>query len=182
MGYNSYQANYLTIPVYIFGGLSFLICAIFSDKLRIRGPFVMFANIFGIVGYILLLTVSHNVGVRYFATFLAAVAVYNGPGLNLTWLNVNVAPHYRRATEIGFQQTMGNTAGIVAGQIYRTSPYRLGHAFSLGALCVSQVLIVAKMFYIRTQNIKKERILKGEIEDTRKDKIGDHDLEFKYDY
>lgn len=59
---------------------------------------------FGIVGYIILLTVSTD-GVRYFATFLCAVAVYNGPGLNVTWINVNVAPHYRRATTIGFQQT-----------------------------------------------------------------------------
>ena len=48
-------------------------------------------------------------GLKYFATFLIAVAVYNGPGMNLTWLNVNVAPHYRRATAIGFQQTLGNT-------------------------------------------------------------------------
>jgi len=89
----------------------------------------MFANVFGIVGYILLLTVDHNgkscdfrllkypsielmnIGVKYFATYLCAVAVYVGPGINLTWLNVNVAPHYRRATAIGFQQTMGNTAG-----------------------------------------------------------------------
>jgi hypothetical protein len=73
---------------------------------------------FGIVGYILLLTKTSD-GVKFFATFLCAIAVYNGPGLNLTWLNVNVAPHYRRATAIGLQQTIGNTAGIVAGQIYR---------------------------------------------------------------
>ena len=66
--------------------------------------FILFANVFGIVGYIILLTVSTD-GVRYFATFLCAVAVYNGPGLNVTWINVNVAPHYRRATTIGFQQT-----------------------------------------------------------------------------
>jgi hypothetical protein len=122
----------------------------------------------------------HLNGVKYFATFLCAIAVYNGPGLNLTWLNVNVAPHYRRATAIGFQQTMANTAGIVAGQIYRKSPYKLGHSFSLGALCVAQVLIAGKIVYVRMCNRQKERILAGEIEDTRKIKTGDRELDFKY--
>jgi MFS family permease len=118
MGYNTLQSQYFTIPVYVAGGLSFLAFAFISDRLTIRAPFVLFANMFGIVGYILLLTKTSD-GVKFFATFLCAIAVYNGPGLNLTWLNVNVAPHYRRATAIGLQQTIGNTAGIVAGQIYR---------------------------------------------------------------
>ena len=108
------------------------------------------------------------------------MAVYNGPGINVTWINVNVAPHYRRATTIGFQQTIANTAGIVAGQIYRTAPYKLGHSFSLGALCMAQLLIVVKMIYIKRWNTKKEKIARGEIEDTRKCKTGDRELDFKY--
>lgn len=75
---------------------------------------------------------------------------------------------------------MGNTAGIVAGQIYRKSPYKLGHGFSLGALCVAQLLIVGKMMYVKMCNQKKERIAKGEIEDDRKVKTGDRELDFKY--
>ncbi|EOD47392.1 Major facilitator superfamily [Neofusicoccum parvum] len=179
MGYNTLQSQYLTIPVYIFGGIAFLSFAYVSDKFRIRGPFVFFANIFGIIGYILLLTDTPE-GVKFFATFLCAVAVYNGPGLNLTWLNVNVAPHYRRATAIGFQQTIGNTAGVVAGQIYRTAPYKLGNAFSLGALCVSQLLIVGKYLYIKRCNDEKKQIASGEKEDTRKVKTGDRALDFEY--
>lgn len=116
MKYSTLQSNYLTIPVYLFGAIVFLTAARISDRFQIRGPVVFAANIFGIVGYIILLTVPTS-GVKYFATYLCAVAVYVGPGLNLTWLNVNVAPHYRRATAIGFQQSMGNSAGIVAGQV-----------------------------------------------------------------
>lgn len=137
------------------------------------------ANIFGIIGYILILFVPSN-AVKFFATFLCAIAVYNGPGLNLTWLNVNVAPHYRRATAIGLQQTIGNTAGIVAGQVYRDSPYVLGHSFSLGVLCVAQLLIVTKALYIKRCSAIKAKIASGEIEDTRKVKTGDWDLDFKY--
>ena len=179
MGYNSLQAQYMTIPVYIFGGAVFLVFAYFSDRWTLRAPFLFFANIFGIVGYILIICPTPN-GVKFFGTFLCAIAVYNGPGLNLTWLNVNVAPHYRRAAAIGFQQTIGNTAGIVAGQIYRSSPYVLGNGFSVGALGLAQVLIVAKWLYVRRQNRLKERIAKGEVEDTRRVKTGDRELDFKY--
>ena len=198
MGYDTYQTQYLTVPVYAVGGLAFVSLAFLSDRYELRAPvsaeyclevvrlltqdpqFLIFANIFGIVGYILLLVTSLPVGVRFFATFLVAIAVYTGPGLNLTWLNVNTAPHYRRATSIGLQQTIGNTAGIVAGQIYRKAPYMLGNGFSLGAVCISQLVIISKMLYIRSCNIKKDKIANGEIEDTRKVKTGDWALDFRY--
>ncbi|KAK3371037.1 major facilitator superfamily domain-containing protein [Lasiosphaeria ovina] len=179
MGYGSLEAQYLTIPVYIVGGLSFMGLAYVSDRLCVRGPFILLANAFGIAGYVLILCPTAN-GVKYFGTFLCAVAVYNGPGLNLTWLNVNVAPHYRRAAAIGFQQTLGNTAGIVAGQIYRQAPYVLGNGFSVGAIGLAQFLIVAKWAYVRRRNDEKRRIQTGEISDERSVKTGDRELDFKY--
>lgn len=180
MGYSTLQAQYLTIPVYILGGLSFMLSAWLSDRFCLRSPFIVIANCFGLVGYVLIYVDATSTGVKFFGTFLCAIAVYNGPGLNLTWLNVNVAPHYRRATAIGAQQTMGNIAGVVAGQIYRSAPYKLGNAFSLGSLCLAQLLIAAKYLYIRSLNKEKEAIARGEKEDTRKVKTGDRALDFHY--
>lgn len=179
MGYSSLQSQYLTIPVYIVGGGSFLALSFASDRMTLRSPFLILANFIGVIGYAIILSpVSQPV--KFFGTFLCAIAVYTGPGMNLTWLNVNVAPHYRRAAAIGFQQTIGNCAGIVAGQIYRKSPYTLGNAFSLGAIGVSQVIIVLKAMYIRRQTRMKERIARGEIQDTRKVTTGDRELDFEY--
>jgi hypothetical protein len=179
MGYGKLEAQYLTIPVYIMGGISFLTLAYISDKLCVRGPFIAFANIFGIAGYILILCPTSS-GVKFFGTFLCAIAVYNGPGLNLTWLNVNFAPHYRRAMAIGVQQSLANTAGIVAGQVYRAPPYTLGNAFSVGALGLAQLLIGWQWLYLRRQNVMKELIRNDDVEDTRKVKTGDRELDFKY--
>jgi hypothetical protein len=100
----------------------------------------LFTNSLGGIGYILLIAVKNN-AVKYFATFVCTIVVYNGTGLNLAWLNVNMAPQYRRATAIGIQQTIGNSAGIVAGQVYRKSPYMLGHGFSLGSIVVANILV-----------------------------------------
>jgi hypothetical protein len=57
-------------------------------------------NILGIVGYIILLTVSSN-GVKYLATFPCTITVYDGPGINLTWFNGSVAPHTRALAPFG---------------------------------------------------------------------------------
>jgi hypothetical protein len=179
MGHTGTEAQYLSIPVYLLGGLCFLTFAFISDHFCIRGPFIAFANVFGIIGYILIICPTPN-GAKFFGTFMCAIAVYSGPGLNLTWLNVNVAPHYRRAASIGFQQTLGNMAGIVAGQIYRSPPYLLGNGFSVGALGLAQILILIKWLYIRRCNVLKERIAAGEVEDKRKVKTGDWELDFKY--
>jgi hypothetical protein len=109
------------------------------------------------------------------------VATYTGVGLNIAWLNVNVAPHYRRAMEIGLQQTIGNCAGIVAGQIYRQSPYVLGNAFSMGALVVAQGVVAVHAWYLRRENAEKERIAEGK-EDTRRVRTGDAEIDFKYHF
>ena len=147
---------------------------------NVRKQYILVANIFGIIGYILLLAVSND-PVKYFATYLCAIACYTGVGLNVAWLNVNFAPQYRRALAVGVQQTIGNCAGIVAGQIYRKSPYVLGNSFSLGALCVAQIVVFVHAMYLKRENAEKERIIDGK-EDTRRVRTGDAEVEFKYHY
>lgn len=142
--------------------------------------FIASSNVIGIVGYVLLLAVS-SPEVKFFATFLCGMATYTSVGLNIAWLNVNVAPQYRRALAIGIQQTVGNCAGIVAGQIYRESPYVLGNSFSLGSLVVAQCVIAVHALYVRGKNREKEAIQNGE-EDTRRVRTGDGDVEFRYHY
>lgn len=131
------------------------------------------------MGYILLIAVKNN-AVKYFACFVCTIAVYNGTGLNLAWININVAPQYRRATAIGIQQTIGNAAGIVAGQVYRESPYILGHGFSLGCIVFANGLVAIHLIYLLRKNKEKRDILAGGREDTRKKRTGDRDLEFIY--
>lgn len=75
---------------------------------------------------------------------------------------------------------MGNTAGAVAGQIYRVAPYKLGNSFSLGALCVSQVLIAANIWYVKRENGIKKEIAAGRVVDERKVKTGDREVDFMY--
>lgn len=181
-GYDTLQSNALTVPVYIWGVISFTLLAWWADRITRFAPFILGANTVSMIGYILLIAVKTNNAVRYFATYLCVVACYLGPGLNMAWLNVNVAPHHRRAAAIGLQQTIGNTAGIVAGQVYRTSPYVLGNSFSLGAVCIAQLLVLGHTWYIRREIALKESIAEGKVEDKRRVTTGDGALDYKYFY
>lgn len=144
-----------------------------------RLQILLATNALGIAGFIVLLTVS-NKAVLYFAIFLVGISSVNGFGMNIAWFNVNMAPQYRRATAIGIQQTLGNMAGVFAGQIYRKSPYVLGKAFSLGCLGVASVLVSSQMVFLWVQNREKALILAGKREDGRRIKTGDYALDFKY--
>lgn len=42
MGYDTLQAKYLTIPVYIWGATVFVVVARLSDKYRVRGAVSLF--------------------------------------------------------------------------------------------------------------------------------------------
>ncbi|KAI5459153.1 major facilitator superfamily domain-containing protein [Mariannaea sp. PMI_226] len=179
MGHDKLASNYLTIPIHLSGAIAFVALAVISDKFQKCGPIILATNVLGIVGYVVFLTVDSN-AIKYFACFLCAVSAYNGTGMNLAWLNVNMAPQYRRATAIGIQQTLGNSAGVVAGQIYRKSPYVLGKAVSLACVCIASLLVGCQLVYLMRENKKKEMIISGLREDTRSNKTGDRDLQFQY--
>lgn len=75
--------------------------AVLGDKWRLRGTvsvvlvlntsgifltklaqLLLILDVFAVIGYAILLGVSGNPGVRYFACFLIAIPLYCGPGLN----------------------------------------------------------------------------------------------------
>lgn len=93
-----------------------------------------------------------------------------------------MAPHYRRATAIGLQQTIGNAAGIVAPQVYRAAPYRLGHWCSLASVLISMGLIATQIGYLYILNRKKSQIAQNQRTDDRKETSGEGDLAFRYVY
>ncbi|KZZ92846.1 Major facilitator superfamily domain, general substrate transporter [Moelleriella libera RCEF 2490] len=181
LGYDSLQAQYLGVPVYFLGGVALFSAALAGDRWGLRGTIIFVCDAFAVAGYIILLAVE-SPGVRYFACYLVAIALFCGPGLNETWIVNNTAPHYRRATALGMCQTLGNIAGVVAPQVYRQAPYRLGHWFSLGSVIMCMILIAIQIVYFRSENRRKEEMVRGERPDDRNDKSGEHNLNFRYVY
>jgi len=134
--FSTKQAQYLVIPVNIWGAIVYAIGAYLSDRYQTRFlPLILMAPV-GIAGYAILLS-PVSPYVQYFATYLIATACFLCTGGNITWLSANCAPDGKRAASLGILLTLTNIGGVVSGQIYQSNAapkYALGHAWSLGCL------------------------------------------------
>ena len=75
MGYQSTNAQLLTVPPNMAGFFTVILAAHFSDKVKQRGVFVVGGTLVGICGYIMLLASDRN-PVKYAGTFLIAIGVF----------------------------------------------------------------------------------------------------------
>ncbi|OVF10230.1 putative high-affinity nicotinic acid transporter [Clavispora lusitaniae] len=181
LGFDSLKAQYLTVPVYIFAGLIYLFFAEISDRTKIRGPIIVFSNIFGIAGYIILLCVD-KAGVKYFACYLICFSLYIGTGVNESWIASNTAPSFKRGTSIAINQSLGNISGAISPQVYVHPPdYELGHKFTLGCLCVSSAVSIICTLYLKRKNETHQKILDSGVDDRKQArKTGDDSPEFRF--
>jgi cyanate permease len=90
MGYTSVNAQGLSAPPYFSAFLCALLTTWSADRTRQRGLVLMATSIVGGSGYIILATVK-TVGVRYFATFLAAAGVFSTIPNILAW-TLSISP------------------------------------------------------------------------------------------
>lgn len=109
--------------------------------------------------------------------------------MNIVWLNGNFAGHYKRSTAVGFALSVGNTSGVVVGQIFtaKTAPrYLYGIKVVLGFTAVAMVLIMAQTACLHWVNKKRKArvaardpsVLTGA--DNAKKKVTDFDDDFVY--
>ncbi|KAF3012237.1 hypothetical protein E8E14_010581 [Neopestalotiopsis sp. 37M] len=158
LGYQNTVAQLFTVPpnmaaFFVVLGASFL-----SDRVRARGPVMFVGCLVAIGGYIMLLAAKKE-SVRYGGTFLVAVGVFPNSAMIMGWLSNNLAPHYVRATGIGFLIAFANCSAFVATFIYleKDAPdYILGHSVCIGALSLCLLTVCAQMFYCAWENRQRK--------------------------
>ncbi|KAL6401151.1 high-affinity nicotinic acid transporter [Ilyonectria robusta] len=157
LGYTSLQANYLSIPVYVFACLVLCFIAWISDKLNKRGLIVMMVPIPVLIGYAIVIgTAQHGVGL--FAMFLIAAGVYPYNTLIVTWVTNNLQNEHVRSVGIPLLISIANASGIASSQIYpaKDSPrYVMGNSISLGMEVVALASVGLLYLVIRRRNMKR---------------------------
>ncbi|KAI1763793.1 MFS general substrate transporter [Hypoxylon sp. FL1150] len=149
------QSQYLSIPVFVWGSIAYVACGYLSDRFSRRFLACVSCAPLGMAGYTILLGGNHlSVGVKYFACFLIGTCAWMMGGANVAWLSTNTAPDGKRAASVGLALAVGNLGGIISGQIYPQTmapSYTLGHAWSLGAVCISFCLwwVLRHVYYSR---------------------------------
>ncbi|KAI0166276.1 MFS transporter-like protein [Xylariaceae sp. FL1272] len=145
LGYQDTTAQLFTVPPNVAAVFSVLLVTRISDSIKARGPLMLIA----IAGYIMLLA-TKNDAVNYGGTFLAAIG----------WVSNNLAPHYVRATGIGFLIAFANSSAFISTFIYlaKDAPdYRLGHSISLAAVIFCFVLVSIQIVYLSWENKQRAR-------------------------
>ncbi|KAG9773414.1 hypothetical protein KCU88_g5793, partial [Aureobasidium melanogenum] len=130
-----------------------------SDRLNVKGPIIFTCCCVGMLGYILLMTVSSTVA-RVVATCLVTSACYPIGNLLPVWLSINTPGFTKRGGTWAFSEVFGVAFSIMGTRIYTNPPrYLGGHGTVLGVFTLGAVNVAAAYFWMRYQNNKKERIL-----------------------
>jgi MFS family permease len=182
-GFDTVTTQLLLIPVYFWAAGLYTAISWLSDKYRKRALFMVPAALVTAVGYAINVG-SSTKGALYFSTFLIGPGIYIIVGINSTWVLNCHAGYYKRATAIGLNQSLGNCAGIVVGQIFKSKvngKYLLGLSFSLGAVCLAAIGHVVQAYYLNRQNKKRDSLSKEErARQIEQGKIGDSHPDFRY--
>ncbi|KAF8900522.1 major facilitator superfamily domain-containing protein [Mucidula mucida] len=177
LGYSASEAQLMTIPPYAAGCVCTILAGWGSDRMRLRGPFIMACALLAIVGYSMLYATSPTKlpGVGYAGAILAACGVFPTVPLMLAWGAGNAGSSLKRAVIIGLQSCIGNLGGICSSFIYRTQDtprFHLGHAIVLSFLCMAFVVAACTtILYSRLNRAKHELCLLEKIDKERKEEF-----------
>jgi len=178
LGYKAVHAQLLTVPPNFLAFLTVIATSYLSDKIRMRGPLIAVGLIVAAIGYIIQIA-SRRDGVKYAGTFFVAAGAFPCSPLILAWLSNNLAPHYIKATGLGFQVAIGNCGAFVATFTYlkQDAPnYITGHAINLGAIGVALILTFGNLAYIRWENSARQNGKR----DYRLSAVGGQDLGYRH--
>ncbi|PVH74234.1 high-affinity nicotinic acid transporter [Cadophora sp. DSE1049] len=180
LGFNAFQANYLTIPVYAFGAMTLIAATALSDHFKNRTIFLLICPIPVIIGY-LICVATPSPGAGYFAMFLCCSGIYSFNALLLTWATTNLAPDHKRSVGLPVFASFAGTSGLIAPQLYPSKDgprYQLGNGLSLGFEAIACLSVIAVYLLLRSRNAKKQKLI-GEGA-TNNGKEGDEALDFVY--
>jgi hypothetical protein len=169
MGYSSAQAQLLSAAPYAVAAIFTVFISYVADRTRQRGLCNIFVSAFGIVGFVMLISVK-SPGVRYAGTFLGAMGIYPAISNTITWASNNTegmnarscAPFsdifallkaaltnlhirtgvYKRGFTLGLVIGYGNIQGVVSSNIYRGSDapnFYPGHGTVIAYLVLFQL-------------------------------------------
>ncbi|OAX44296.1 MFS general substrate transporter [Rhizopogon vinicolor AM-OR11-026] len=188
LGFQTWQAQLMTVPPNVLASLSIWTTVWVSSKYNARAPFIIGAAIVAIIGYILLITCT-SPGLQYFGVHLTAAGIYTGNSLLLSWPGENVSGQTKRAVAVALQITVGDIGAIAGCLIYRPALsshlYRKPNLIAIGYLLFAISMTTYLWVMMNWENKRRDRLLsRGEekFKETEEDRIrrGDRSISYRY--
>lgn len=185
-GWSPTVVQAMTVPVYAFGAIIYLICARLSDITQKRGYFIMGSIISSMVGYGMLLS-NNGTATSYAGTFFVAVGIFTGAGISFAWVPTNNPRYGKRAFSTGMHLTIGNSSGVASPFLFsdKFAPtFRPSYAASIGLLAVSLVLNIVLHLHFKRQNKlrdqgKQDHLMEGKT-DIEIEAMGERSPRFRF--
>lgn len=118
MGFSTNKAILLSAPPYYYAVLPVLLTSLIGDRLRIRGPIIIFNAVCLIIGFCML-GFEGQVTVRYIGTFLATGAYVSNWAALSTYQANNISGQWKRATVAASVSACNGLGGIAGSYIVR---------------------------------------------------------------
>ncbi|KAF8838016.1 MFS general substrate transporter [Paxillus ammoniavirescens] len=182
-GYSTSLSQLLTVPPYACATVTVLVFAHFSDKVKLRSPFIFAAQWIALLGYIINI-IDAPVGVKYFGTYLCVIGSFSsGPG-SISWSVVlrsfnhsymhlpsltattdvgrlanNLQGKSKRAVGMALQLSVGSLGGVIGSNVYHTKDaprYLLGHGLVIMFISIGLVVIPVIVLALARINARKD--------------------------
>ncbi|KAL0059967.1 hypothetical protein AAF712_013263 [Marasmius tenuissimus] len=175
------QQQLQTVPPYIVGTFFTVLIPYVSWRMDRRMVLFVVSAPFMMIGYIMFLA-SHDLQVRYAATFLIASGAFSFGALCNAQVSANVVSDTARASAIGLNVMFGNIGGLISTWSFLPfdSPdFKIGNGLNLATSSTILIGSVALWMWMLRDNRRREgRDVKRELEGLDQKKI--EDLDWKH--
>lgn len=190
MGFNNTNAQLMTVPPYIAGGLSAIFFSILSDRFYWRMPFVVIPMTIVAVAYSIIISfhgaLEENVGPSFFAVILSCIGIFPIQPATASWVSNNLAPSKRRAIGVALCICVGNIGGVLGSFMYIDSEspqYYTGFGLSLafgGSGIFLAMLLELTLIWGNRKKTAAEEDAREKYSDGQLMELGDRSPMFKY--
>ncbi|KAI9012546.1 major facilitator superfamily domain-containing protein [Phycomyces nitens] len=180
-------AQALTTPPYFIAFLATLGVCYSSDKLFERAYHMIAINAFAMVGFLILMFVSHeNVVANYIGACIVTASVYANVSIKVAWFNNNFAGLTRRAVASASIVSVGTIGGAIGGQIYYDPPlYFAGNTIAFCCVAFQTLLTIVVRLALLRENKRRDKMT-SEVKDKEiiryggMELVGDRHPDFRY--
>ncbi|KAJ7680723.1 MFS general substrate transporter [Mycena polygramma] len=189
-GHSPAVSNLLTVPPYVLATIVLFIFAYWSDRIKIRSPFIFAGFTLNLIGFAINISTAPS-GVKYFGTFFCVTGAYAAvPGI-IAWLGNNLSGQYKRGIGMAFQIGIGHFGGAFASNMYRTQDkprFLVGHGCEIMFVAIGLISVALTAFISRRVNRRRDEeariaLERGESKlysDKALREMGDRAPDFRY--
>ncbi|KAJ7045932.1 MFS general substrate transporter [Mycena alexandri] len=190
-GHGPGVSSLLSTPQYVVAAIVLFIFAHWSDRLKIRFPFIIAGFVLSLIGFSINISSAPS-GVKYFGTFFCVIGAYAPvPGI-IAWLANNLAGQEKRGIGIALQIGVAHFGAVFASNIYRTQDkprFIVGHGCELMFVAIGLISVAVAVLVSRRENSRREGVMRAALERGENElhsekvlwkKMGDRAPNFRY--